>query len=362
MRTIADTIKRLNAWHGATGHIRTKPNSRLKMIQGFGSNPGNLLAWEYVPETLKAGAPLVVVLHGCTQTAADYDSGSGWSDLADRHGFALLFPEQQRTNNPNLCFNWFTPAHTTRGHGEVLSISQMVAAVTAAHSIDRGRIFITGLSAGGAMTAAMLATYPDVFRGGAIIAGLPYGTATSIPEAFDRMRGYGLQESSILADHVRRASGHKGPWPTVSIWHGTADSTVDPINMEALIAQWHCIHNINETPTTALTGGHTVRRWNNPEGVAVIEAHAITGMAHGTPIDPSGIDRIGRAQPFILDVGISSTWHIAGSWDLTGTERSRASVMQSSSSRPMETDIANNRPRNASNVIETALRAAGLMK
>jgi len=362
MRTVADTIKRLNAWHGATGHIRTKPNSRLKMIQRFGSNPGNLLAWEYVPETLTIDAPLVVVLHGCTQTAADYDSGPGWSDLADRHGFALLFPEQQRANNPNLCFNWFAPADTTRGHGEVPSIRQMVAAATAAHSIDRRKIFITGLSAGGAMAAAMLATYPEVFRGGAIIAGLPYGTATSIPEAFDRMRGYGLQESSILADQVRRASDHKGPWPTVSIWHGTADSTVDPINMEALVAQWHGIHNVNETHTTALTGGHTVRRWNNLEGVTVIEAHAIKGMGHGTPVNPSGIDPIGQAQPFILDVGISSTRHIADSWNIVGAERSRAPVTQSSSSHPRKTDIPNNQQRSVSNVIEDALRAAGLMK
>ncbi|MBB3236497.1 poly(3-hydroxybutyrate) depolymerase, partial [Phyllobacterium endophyticum] len=122
MRNIADTIRRLNVKNIVNnfGDIRT--NSRLDILPDFGSNPGRLRAWKYIPAALPANSPLVVILHGCTQTAAEYDLGSGWSALADRFGFALLFPEQQRVNNPNLCFNWFSPSQTTRGHGEVLSI------------------------------------------------------------------------------------------------------------------------------------------------------------------------------------------------------------------------------------------------
>jgi poly(hydroxyalkanoate) depolymerase family esterase len=116
---------------------------------------------------------LVVALHGCTQTAADYDHGSGWTRLADRYGFAVLFPEQQRANNPNNCFNWFLPSDTRRSHGEAFSIRQMIERVITDHGVDRRRVFVVGLSAGGAMTSAMLATYPDLFAGGAIIAGLP---------------------------------------------------------------------------------------------------------------------------------------------------------------------------------------------
>src|SRR3954449_2871493 len=99
---------------------------RLTELTPSGSNPGALRMMAYAPPGLPSGAPLVVVLHGCTQNAAGYDRGAGWSTLADRHGFALLFPEQDRANNANLCFNWFQHADVTRGQGEVLSIRQMI--------------------------------------------------------------------------------------------------------------------------------------------------------------------------------------------------------------------------------------------
>jgi poly(hydroxyalkanoate) depolymerase family esterase len=96
---------------------------------------------------------------------AGYNHGSGWARLADCHKFALLYPEQQRSNNANLCFNWFMPHDIRRDAGEALSIREMVEALVIRHRIDRERIFVTGLSAGGAMTSVMLATYPDVFAG-----------------------------------------------------------------------------------------------------------------------------------------------------------------------------------------------------
>src|SRR5215470_13383145 len=150
-------------------------STRLREIVGFGSNPGNLRMFGYRPATLADNPALVVVLHGCTQTAAGYDLGAGWSTLADRYGFVLLLPEQQRSNNPHGCFNWFRPEHSRRNQGEPLSIRQMIEKCVVDFGIDRRRIFITGLSAGGAMTSVMLACYPEVFAGGAIVAGLPYG-------------------------------------------------------------------------------------------------------------------------------------------------------------------------------------------
>ena len=90
-------------------------NDRLAGLAPIHDNPGGLSARVYVPAGLKGPAPLVVVLHGCTQNAAVYDQGSGWSALADRHGFILLFPEQNRANNPMLCFNWFEDGDTRRG-------------------------------------------------------------------------------------------------------------------------------------------------------------------------------------------------------------------------------------------------------
>jgi poly(3-hydroxybutyrate) depolymerase len=155
------------------GHARGagQGSTHLREIFDFGSNPGNLRMFGYRPATLVANPALVVVLHGCTQTAADYDLGAGWSTLAGRYGFALLLPQQQRSNNPNGCFNWFQPEHTRRNQGEPLSIRQMIEKSVVDHGIDRRRIFITGLSAGGAMTSVMLACYPELFAGGAIIAG-----------------------------------------------------------------------------------------------------------------------------------------------------------------------------------------------
>ncbi|MGA8900932.1 extracellular catalytic domain type 1 short-chain-length polyhydroxyalkanoate depolymerase, partial [Bradyrhizobium sp.] len=129
------------------------PSDHLTETPQFGSNPGALRMFSFVPPGLQDGCPLVVVLHGCTQSAASYDLGAGWSTLAERFGFALLLPEQQRLNNPNGCFNWFQSEDIERGHGEAASIRQMVMTMVSNHGIDPARVFVTGLSAGGAMTS-----------------------------------------------------------------------------------------------------------------------------------------------------------------------------------------------------------------
>src|SRR5690606_15518044 len=233
----------------------------------------------YIPEALPDNAPLVVVLHGCTQTAAAYDFGSGWSRLADESRFALLFPQQHRSNNPNLCFNWFNPGDARRGAGEAHSIRQMIEAVVTNYGLDRRRVYITGLSAGGAMTAAMLASYPEVFAGGAIIAGLPYASATTVPEAFDRMRGHGGPAAPDLKRALRDASDHRGPWPRISIWHGSADNTVAPTNAAAIAAQWQEVHDLDAAPTFSKNAGNrTIQVWCNAEGASAIEINIIAGM------------------------------------------------------------------------------------
>jgi poly(hydroxyalkanoate) depolymerase family esterase len=169
---------------------------------GFGSNPGNLRMFSYVPANQEPAAPLIVVLHGCKQKAITFASDAGWLALADRSRLALLLPEQKGlpsyfydvylfpwfvalwgANNQNACFNWFQPKDTARDRGEALSIRQMIDAMIARHSVDRSRVYVVGLSAGGAMAAAMLAAYPERFAGGAIVAGVPYGCANTVDEA-----------------------------------------------------------------------------------------------------------------------------------------------------------------------------------
>ena len=366
MAGIADSIARLSrAQAGAAPQ-----STRLAPLEDFGTNSGGLVGHWFVPDTMADPGPLVVVLHGCTQTAAGYDHGAGWSALAQRHGFALLYPEQTRRNNPNLCFNWFNPEDIRRDSGEALSIRQMIGAMVARHPIDPARIYVTGLSAGGAMTSVMLATYPELFAGGAIIAGLPYGSATGVPQALERMRGHSTADEAVLARAVREASAHQGPWPAVSVWHGAADTTVNPDNADAVVAQWRSLHGLPGAPSRSdVVAGHQHRAWTDSAGRAAVEEYRIAGMGHGVPLATSGEEPCGNAGAYMLEAGLSSTRLIARSWGLGG--EASAGV---DSSRPAPdairdepvTDtsgaaVAGSLP-NVTRIINDALKAAGLMR
>jgi poly(hydroxyalkanoate) depolymerase family esterase len=274
--------------------------------------------FSYAPEDLPPNAPLVIALHGCTQTSDEYDHGAGWSSLADRLGFAVVYPQQQPANNPKNCFSWFLPGDVARDHGEALSIREMVEHAIATFAADRRKVFITGLSAGGAMASAMLATYPEVFAGGAIIAGLPYGCASNVQQAFEAMFTEHGHAAQALGDRVRAASRHRGPWPKISVWHGTSDPIVKPINSEDIIRQWTNVHGLSDDPSYQESiGRHTRRVWNDANGMALIEAFSISGMAHGVPLaTTTDGESCGAAGAFFLDVGLSSTHHIARFWHL----------------------------------------------
>jgi poly(hydroxyalkanoate) depolymerase family esterase len=372
MPRLSETIGRLRS----LGAAAAPAADRLSDLGPFGPNPGSLGARTYVPPALAPGSALVVVLHGCTQSAAVYDHGSGWSTLAERHGFALLFPEQSSANNAAGCFNWFVPDDVRRGSGEAMSIHGMIRTMIDAHDLDPARVFVTGLSAGAASSMAMLAAYPELFAGGAIIAGLPYGCAGSVREAFDRMRGHGLPPARELAARARAASPHRGPWPTLSVWHGTADHTVSPANADAIVAQWCGLLGLAAAPDVVETGGrHERRAWRDAAGREAVEAWRISGLGHGTPID-AGPGGVGASAPFMLDVGISSTQHIAHRWGLAPAPAEvadgRAAAATRAAPAPAEwaafTGPASPLPQPApatsrvGQVIEDALRAAGLMR
>lgn len=305
---------------GDNGGEPAPVEGRLQELTAFGNNPGNLRMLVYRPKRLLSDGPLVVALHGCSQTAEQYDRGTGWSSLADRLGFVVLYPQQQQSNNPKNCFSWFLPGDTTRGHGEALSIQQMVEHAVQRYGVDRKKVFVTGLSAGGAMASVMLATYPEVFAGGAIIAGLPYGCAKSVQQAFEAMFTDKQCSERALGDRIRAASAYRGPWPKISIWHGTADPIVKPSNAEASIRQWLDVHDLPAAPSyEEKLGRHLRRVWHDLEGNALVEAHSISGMAHGVPLRlTSGDESCGAAGPFFLEAGISSTLAIARFWELEG--------------------------------------------
>ena len=282
-------------------------------VTGFGSNPGNLRMFKHVPNGLPADAPLVVALHGCAQSASSYDDESGWQRFADRFRFALLLPQQQSANNASNCFNWFESGDTARGQGEALSIRQMVDRMIADHGIAPSRVYVTGLSAGGAMTAVMLATYPDAFAGGAIVAGIPYRCGVGQSAAFSCMNPGSNLTPTQWGDKVRAASAWTGPWPVVSIWHGDADYTVRPMNLAESMEQWTNVHGIDQTADVVETiGGHPHRVYRDASGAARVETWTITGMGHGTPVDPgTGETQCGTAGAYLLDVNLCSSYHIA---------------------------------------------------
>ena len=292
-------------------------SSRLQEVAEFGTNPGALRMLTYAPDNLPSRPALVVALHGSTQTAAKYDFGAGWSTLADRHGFVLMMPEQSRQNNPNCSFNWFQPGDTRRDEGEACSIAQMVERAIVDFNVDRRRIFVAGLSAGGAMTLVMLATYPDIFAAGAVIAGLPYGGATNVQEALRGMFQESDRSSRELGDLVREAAPATTRWPKLSVWHGSADRTVKPSNAGEIVKQWLDLHGLPAGPMSEqMIDGHPRQVWWNADGDTVIESYSIADMAHGTPLSRS---EAGVAGPFMIETGISSSDHIVRFFGLTDT-------------------------------------------
>jgi poly(hydroxyalkanoate) depolymerase family esterase len=245
------------------------------------------------------------------------------NEAADRHGFVVVYPEQQRDRNPQSCWNWFQPEHQIRGAGEPAAIAatvREVASGTSPWTIDRRRIFVAGLSAGGAMAMVLAATYPDLFAGVAVHSGLAYRSATSVGAAFaamsrgaDEVNGGGGVVHAAMAEHARAI-------PSIVI-HGTADQTVAPINAQQVLAQSMAANalaapqecgdlDMTRPASTArgqLPGGHPYARarWTDARGKLMHElvevqglGHAWSGGApghpHSDPRGPSAADAIWR--------------------------------------------------------------------
>ncbi|MFE1377615.1 PHB depolymerase family esterase [Streptomyces sp. NPDC058740] len=293
----------------------------LTQVTGFGTNPGNLTMHAYVPDGLATGAPLVVALHGCTQSASDYYAKSGWPKFADRYGFALVLPQTTSANNSNSCFNWFDSADSTRGQGEALSIRQMVDKAVSLYGSDPRRVYITGLSAGAGMTADMLAAYPDVFAGGSIDSGLPAYCATSVSAAYTCMYSPPNKTPAQWGDLVRSAApAGTTAWPRVAIWQGTSDTTVAPANATELRDQWTNVWGIGQAPTRteSLSGDTTLSEYADASGKPAVRVYSVSGMAHGLAVDPgSGPEQCGATGTYYLDT-ICSSYHTARFWGLDG--------------------------------------------
>lgn len=276
----------------------------------------------FVPSayTGSQAVPLVVMLHGCTQDAADFAAGTRVNLLAEENPFLVLYPEQPATAHPQKCWNWYDPAHQHRGGGEPALIAGMTREVMREHRVDPGRVYVAGVSAGGAMAVIMAATYPDLYTAAASHSGMAYGAASSVPEALAVMRG-GSPGARARGDAVVRAMGEHARVVPIILFHGAADPVVGPANTEQLRVQWEeamkAIADLSSRPAIIEEQGtseagypytRTIVRID-PTGPIVIEEWIIDGLGHawsggsteGTYTDPEGPDASREIIRFFLE-------------------------------------------------------------
>ena len=232
----------------------------------------------YVPHGHEGQAlPLVVMLHGCTQNPDDFAAGTGINELADEQGFFVLYPAQSAEANAHGCWNWFEQTHQRRDTGEPALLAAMTQAVIAAHGIDARRVYIAGMSAGGAMADVVAAAYPDIFAAVGVHSGVPCGSAASVAEAFAVM-GSGEPEASAASVNV--ASAGQKPVPII-VFHGDQDRTVHPRNGERVIAA-------TLERASATQGGHRAAARSYVERGASAQGRAYTRTVHedhdGSPL------------------------------------------------------------------------------
>ena len=271
----------------------------------------------YTPQGYQANlpAPLVVMLHGCRQTPEDFAAGTQMNTLADRHQFIVVYPKQSGASNHQRCWNWFHATNHLRGSGEPALIVGMVQAVRQATSnwtIDPARVYVAGLSAGGALAGILGSTYPDVFAAIGIHSGTVYRAATSMEAGLRAMRGGGPDPEQQGQLAYQAMGSFARVVPTI-VFQGTGDYIVAPINGDQVVRQWmqtnHLASGGSYAPDFATPGSitsgqaphgraYTVQRWNDAQGKEIQAYWRVTGMGHawsggsysGSYADPRGPD------------------------------------------------------------------------
>jgi poly(hydroxyalkanoate) depolymerase family esterase len=271
----------------------------------------------YMPPGAQARSlPLVVMLHGCTQDPDDFAAGTGMNALADEFGFHVLYPAQAADANPSRCWNWFKHNHQRRERGEAACIAAMAQTIVRAQGADADRVYIAGLSAGGAMASAVAAAYPDVFAAVGVHSGLAPGAASSLPEALAAMRG-GEAGPVQPQRSAQPSRANALPVPTI-VFHGDRDPTVHPRNGEQVIA---AALRGRPQPAAGFDGAtiieqgvsaqglrYTCTRHGPPVGPAVAEHWVVHGAGHawsggraaGSYTDPRGPDASREMLRFFL--------------------------------------------------------------
>jgi poly(hydroxyalkanoate) depolymerase family esterase len=292
----------------------------LTDIDYFGTNPGNLTMHIYSPPTLpkENKKPLVIVLHGCSQSAQLVSEQTGWNKLADQYGFRVLYPQQKASNNPSMCFDWYRAADIDRDKGECASIKQMIDTFEKSFAVDSSKIFVTGLSAGAAMAVVMMSAYPAIFNTGAIFAGGAYKSAVNVMTTTSAMMGWVNRTPLEWGDYVRNANpAFKGPYPKIIIYQGRRDLVVNHKNAHEMIEQWTNVHGIDTLATDTINdfaNNVNIKKYlfKNSNGENVVTYYEVKNIGHALMINPGNCrDEGGKIVPFSVDEDFFSTYWTA---------------------------------------------------
>lgn len=272
-------------------------STHARFIDGAYSTKAGTRTYKlYIPSGYRGQAvPLVVMLHGCTQRSVDFAAGTRMNMLAEDKTFLVAYPEQASSANNSKCWNWFQESDQHRDMGEPSFIAGITRQIMSQYQVDRSRVYIAGLSSGGAMAVIMAATYPDLYAAVGVHSGLAYGAAHDLPSAFAAMHQGARQHTRPLRKTI----------PLI-VFHGDRDTTVAPINADYLLDQWKAASGtLKSTPNVKVERGQVVRGhaytchiYRDSNGQIIMEQWTVHQAGHawsggsptGSYTDPKGLD------------------------------------------------------------------------